>query len=63
MLLTGENRIGVMLADGWYRNFRQNRKNRIVDYGKRTSFISELIISYEDGRKESIIDDKNLNYN
>ena len=26
MLLTGENRIGVILADGWYRNFRQNRK-------------------------------------
>ena len=63
ILLTGENRIGVMLADGWYRNFRQNRKNRIVDYGKRTPFISELIISYEDGRKESIIDDKNWSYN
>ena len=63
MLLTGENRIGVMLADGWYRNFRQNRKNRIVDYGERTSFISELIISYEDGRKESIIDEKNWSYN
>ena len=63
MILKGENRIGVMLADGWYRNFRQNRKNRIVDYGKRTSFISELIISYEDGSKESIIDDKNWSYN
>ena len=41
----------------------QNRKNRIVDYGERTSFISELIISYEDGRKESIIDEKNWSYN
>ena len=30
---------------------------------ERTSFISELIISYEDGRKESIIDEKNWSYN
>ena len=61
MLLTGENRIGVMLADGI--GILDKIENRKVDYGERTSFISELIISYEDGRKESIIDEKNSSYN
>ena len=62
MLTEGENRIGVVLADGWFKNFKPNQGNRITDYGKSTSFISEMIITYHDGSKESIIDDQNLNY-
>ena len=62
MLIERENRIGVVLADGWFKNFKPNQGNRITDYGKSSSFISELIITYQDGSKESIIDDQNWNY-
>ena len=62
MLKIGQNRIGVILADGWFKNFRPNRRDRITDYGEGTSFISELIITYQDGTKKSIINDQNWNY-
>ena len=31
MLNEGENRIGVVLADGWFKNFKPNQGNRITD--------------------------------
>jgi alpha-L-rhamnosidase len=62
MLSLGDNRMGVILADGWFRNFRPNRGKRKTDYGDEISFITELIISYEDGTKKSIINDDNWNY-
>ena len=62
MLLSGDNRLGVILADGWYRNFRPNRGKRKTDYGDEISFIAELVISFQDGTKKSIINDKNWNY-
>ena len=62
MLSSGDNRMGVILADGWFRNFRPNRGKRKTDYGDEISFITELIISYEDGTKKSIINDDNWNY-
>ena len=62
MLSLGDNRMGVILADGWFRNFRPNSGKRKTDYGDEISFITELIISYEDGTKKSIINDDNWNY-
>lgn len=62
MLSSGDNRLGVILADGWFRNFRPNSGKRKTDYGDETSFIAELVISFEDGTKKSIINDEHWNY-
>ncbi|MDA8762627.1 glycoside hydrolase family 78 protein [Flavobacteriaceae bacterium] len=62
MLSSGDNRLGVILADGWFRNFRPNRGKRKTDYGDELSFITELVVTYEDGTKKSIINDDNWNY-
>jgi alpha-L-rhamnosidase len=62
MLSLGDNRLGVILADGWFRNFRPNSGKLITDYGDELSFITELVISFEDGTKKSIINDENWNY-
>ena len=62
MLSSGDNRIGVILADGWFRNFRPNRGKRKTDYGDEISFISELVVSFENGTKKSIINDENWSY-
>ena len=62
MLSSRDNRLGVILADGWFRNFRPNRGKRKTDYGDELSFITELVISYQDGTKKSIINDDNWNY-
>ena len=62
MLSPGDNRLGVILADGWFRNFRPNSGKRKTDYGDELSFIAELVISFEDGTKQTIINDDNWNY-
>ena len=62
MLSLGDNRIGVILADGWFRNFRPNSGKRKTDYGDETSFISELVVSFEDGTKKSIVNDESWSY-
>ncbi len=62
MLSTGKNRLGVILGDGWFRNFRPNNRKRKTDYGDETSFITELLVTYEDGSKESIVNDDKWNY-
>ena len=62
LISSGDNRLGVILADGWFRNFRPNSGKLITDYGDELSFITELIIGFEDGEKISIINDENWNY-
>ena len=62
MLSLGDNRLGVILADGWFRNFRPNSGKLKTDYGDELSFITELVINFEDGTKKSIINDENWNY-
>ena len=62
MLCLGDNRLGVILADGWFRNFRPNNGKSKTDYGDELSFIAELVITFEDGVKKTIINDNNWNY-
>ena len=32
LISSGDNRLGVILADGWFRNFRPNSGKLITDY-------------------------------
>lgn len=62
LLSDGDNRLGVIIADGWFRNFRPNSGTRSTNYGNETSFIAELVVTLEDGTKKTIINDDNWNY-
>ncbi|MEK9603234.1 MAG: family 78 glycoside hydrolase catalytic domain [Flavobacteriaceae bacterium] len=62
LISSGNNRLGVILADGWFRNFRPNSGKRKTDYGDEVSFIAELVITLSDGTKKTIINDDNWNY-
>ena len=56
LLFKGDNTIAVKLGDGWYRGFMGggNRRNQ---YGETISLLLQLEITYENGKKETIISD------
>jgi alpha-L-rhamnosidase len=56
MLKSGENTIGAILGDGWFRgNISNLGKNQ---YGKLIRLMSQLHVDYADGRSEIISSDK-----
>ena len=62
-LLSANNGIGVILGKGWHYGRLMGTKKGEQNYsGNRVSFISQLLITYEDGTKERVIDDSNWNY-
>lgn len=52
-LSEGENRIEIVLGDGWYKGWYGLRK-KAENYGDRLAAIGELHITYEDGTEEVI---------
>jgi alpha-L-rhamnosidase len=56
MLKTGENVLGVMLGNGWYRGILGWTDN-INIYGKDIALLCQVDITYSDGTMESIISD------
>ncbi len=56
LLRSGENAVGVVLGNGWYRGIMgfSNQKNI---YGKDLALLFQLEIEYSDGSKEQIISD------
>lgn len=57
LLQEGENRISVLLGEGWYKG-RFGFDDEYYDlYGDRKKCIGELFLTYEDGRKEHIFTD------
>ncbi|THH41826.1 alpha-L-rhamnosidase [Neolewinella litorea] len=57
-LRTGENAIGVTLADGWYRGNLGWAGNRGV-YGDDLALLLQLEVTYRNGRTDRIISDGN----
>jgi alpha-L-rhamnosidase len=55
-VVTGQNAIGVILGDGWYRGFLtwDGNKNH---YGENTALLLQMEITYQDGSKELIVSD------
>ncbi len=55
-LQKGENAIGVILGDGWYRGplVWQGNKNL---YGKKSGLLFQMEVTFTDGSKETIVSD------
>ena len=56
MLAEGENCLGAIVADGWYRGYLAYKDQRNV-FGDRLGLIAQLQISYEDGSTEVVVTD------
>ncbi|MDX2032486.1 MAG: glycoside hydrolase family 78 protein [Blastocatellia bacterium] len=58
LLKSGDNAIGVLLGDGWYRgNLAWEDKRNI--YGNRLGLLLQIDVTYKDGRREQILSDQN----
>src|SRR6266513_641040 len=56
LLRPGENAIGAMLGDGWYRGYLGVNGQRNL-YGRRLALRLQLEIRYQDGRTERVTSD------
>jgi len=61
MLQNGENAVGVILADGWYRGYLcwQGKRNF---YGDRLGLLFQLKLVYADGSEEMVISDESWKF-
>ena len=57
-LRPGENAVGAMLGDGWYRGYLGFFGQRNL-YGRRLALRAQLEIRYQDGRTERVVSDPN----
>src|SRR5690606_25378235 len=57
LLREGENVLGAMLGDGWFRGYLGNKGFRNV-YGDRLALLAQLQITYADGRVELVGSDE-----
>jgi alpha-L-rhamnosidase len=53
LMREGDNALGAMLGDGWYRGYLGHRGHRNV-YGDRLALLLQLHLTYADGRVEII---------
>ncbi|HWC77424.1 MAG TPA: glycoside hydrolase family 78 protein, partial [Blastocatellia bacterium] len=58
LLKTGDNAVGVLLGDGWFRGYLGFAGQRNV-YGDRLGLLCQIQITYKDGREESVTSDQN----
>jgi alpha-L-rhamnosidase len=58
LLQRGDNAIGVLLGNGWYRGEIGFTNKRNV-YGNRVALLCQIKITYKDGREETIGTDQN----
>lgn len=56
----GENAIGVVIADGWYKGKIAN--GRGCEYGDNPGLLAELLLTYADGSTERICSDETFVY-
>ncbi|MBE2225614.1 MAG: family 78 glycoside hydrolase catalytic domain, partial [Anaerolineae bacterium] len=57
LMLAGENVLGAMLGDGWYRGYLGHKGHRGL-YGDRLALLVQLQLVYADGRVEIIGSDE-----
>ncbi|MFM7839924.1 MAG: family 78 glycoside hydrolase catalytic domain, partial [Chitinophagaceae bacterium] len=56
LLQEGENAVGMIVGNGWYRGFLAWDNHKDI-YGKKLGVFAQLEITYADGRKEFIVSD------
>jgi alpha-L-rhamnosidase len=56
LLLKGDNAIGAVLGDGWYRGTLAWGNNWAI-YGKRLGLLMQLVVRYTDGSETTIVSD------
>lgn len=56
-LITGKNKIEVLLGNGWYKGKFGAMSPREKIYGDKFAFLAEIHIEYEDGNKDLFITD------
>lgn len=57
-LKEGKNGVGVQLGAGWWSDFTGYATAWQDQFGLDLSFIAKIVITYEDGEKETIVSDK-----
>jgi alpha-L-rhamnosidase len=57
LLQAGENAVGAMLGDGWYRGNLAWEGNRNL-YGDKLALIAQIHVKYRNGREEWIVTDE-----
>jgi alpha-L-rhamnosidase len=57
LLVAGENALGVVLGDGWYRGYLGFGGQRNV-YGDKSALLLQVRITYEDGRVQIVCSDE-----
>ncbi|MFA5816282.1 MAG: glycoside hydrolase family 78 protein [Bacteroidales bacterium] len=62
LLKKGDNAIGVILGNGWYRGDLGWSKTRNL-YGTQTGVLAQLSVEYTDGSKVQIVTDKTWKFN
>lgn len=62
LLKKGDNAIGVILGNGWYRGDLAWSKARNL-YGTQTGVLAQLAVEYTDGSKALIVSDKTWKFN
>lgn len=58
-LTEGDNAMGAILAAGWYKGFMgfEGLATNINHYGKKTAFLLQMVVRYEDGTEETFVTD------
>jgi alpha-L-rhamnosidase len=59
MVQKGQNAIGVMLGDGWFRGRFGFNGGQANIYGDRLGLLTQLEVEYQDGTTEQIVSDEN----
>jgi alpha-L-rhamnosidase len=57
LLAAGDNAVGVVLANGWYRGELMGGVNRRNVYGSKLALLLQIDVTYTDGRRESVVSD------
>ncbi len=57
MLPKGNNAIGAMVGNGWYRGYLAWQDNKNI-YGTKLALLAQLTITYSDGTKQNMITDE-----
>ena len=61
LLQQGDNAIGAILGDGWYRGYL-GFNGRKQDYGTTVALLAQLEITYTDGKTQRVISDNAWRY-